>query len=139
MPSGKASWHGSSVAHAQWAANGLGEPDEVRMATATYRGEQDILATFISERCLVGPALKTKAGDIYSDYAKWAEEAGGCATQRRLGKLSSSAVSSDTPNNGVWYRGSRVEGYPMSSNSRKGRNPRNQFSSSRSTCGAHGR
>ena len=35
----------------EWAAHGLGEPDEVRMATAAYRSEQDVLATFFAERC----------------------------------------------------------------------------------------
>ena len=36
-----------------WQEHGLGEPDEVRQATSEYRGEQDVLATFIAERCEV--------------------------------------------------------------------------------------
>jgi putative DNA primase/helicase len=39
--------------HMDWLQNGLGEPEEVTQATAAYRGEQDVLAAFIDDMCVV--------------------------------------------------------------------------------------
>jgi putative DNA primase/helicase len=55
----------------QWQQAGLGEPDEVRQATAAYQAEQDTLAGFIASCCFVHREAKCKAGallDAYTEY-----------------------------------------------------------------------
>jgi putative DNA primase/helicase len=44
--------------HMDWLQNGLGEPEEVTQATAAYRGEQDVLAAFIDDMCVVRPDVR---------------------------------------------------------------------------------
>jgi putative DNA primase/helicase len=90
----------------EWAEHGLGEPDEVRMATAAYRGEQDILATFLAERCEVNSLFQVKASSLYGDYAKWAEHAGEYVlSQRRFGQAIGERGFEKHVSNGTWYRG----------------------------------
>lgn len=70
----------------KWRREGLGEPEEVRTATAQYRAEQDVLATFLAECCVVTPEAWAKFADLYDAYAAWCEESGETAeTKRRFG------------------------------------------------------
>lgn len=57
-------------------ANGLGAPETVTAATADYRAESDILGHFLAERCVVGPTTSARAGELYAEYAQWAEAGG---------------------------------------------------------------
>lgn len=59
-----------------WYRHGLGTPDEVRQATAAYRGEMDPLADFFADRCVLDPAAHVPAADLYSNYTDWAKHAG---------------------------------------------------------------
>src|ERR687893_3040984 len=70
----------------EWQREGLGEPEKVRAATEGYRAEQDVLAAFIEERCIVGSEAWVKFSDLYGAYQHWCGEAGEKAeTKRRLG------------------------------------------------------
>jgi putative DNA primase/helicase len=51
-----------------WQANGLGEPDEVRQATAEYQAEQDTLAAFIRECCFVHQDAKCRSSALLDAY-----------------------------------------------------------------------
>jgi len=70
-----------------WQLEGLGMPDEVRLATAAYRGEMDILGDFLSERCVVDVFESVTAADLYTAYADWSKKAGEahCLTKKALG------------------------------------------------------
>lgn len=57
-------------------AHGLGVPETVTAATADYRAESDILGHFLAERCVVGPTTSAQAGELYAEYAQWAEASG---------------------------------------------------------------
>jgi putative DNA primase/helicase len=59
--------------HADWKANGLGEPDAVADATDTYRGESDAVGRYLAERCM--PHGEVRSSDLFADYQKW------CATE----------------------------------------------------------
>jgi putative DNA primase/helicase len=59
-----------------WQREGLGVPDEVRVATADYQAEMDTLGTFVGERCILDAQARTPIGDLYADYTEWAKEAG---------------------------------------------------------------
>jgi putative DNA primase/helicase len=60
----------------EWQRNGLGNPEEVAEATACYRSEMDVLASFIQDRCIQGRNLEASAKDLYCAFSAWAEEAG---------------------------------------------------------------
>lgn len=70
----------------EWRRGGLGEPEEVRNATASYRAEQDVLATFMEERCVVTPNASAPATPLYQAYKSWCEESGEkVETQKKFG------------------------------------------------------
>lgn len=54
-----------------WQRLGLGEPEEVTMATDAYRAEQDQLAGFLDERCVVGPEFQVRASALRDAYEEW--------------------------------------------------------------------
>ncbi len=51
-----------------WLRNGLRVPAAVSDATEGYRKEQDSLAAFIEEECVLGLGQKAKAGVMYQSY-----------------------------------------------------------------------
>jgi putative DNA primase/helicase len=54
-----------------WQRDGLGEPDEVRIATAAYQDEQDTLGQFIRECCFVHRGARCKATALFDAYQNW--------------------------------------------------------------------
>ncbi len=67
----------------EWRREGLGESEEVRVATAEYRAEQDVLAAFIEEVCVVRPEAWVRFADLHGAYAAWCEEARERAENKR--------------------------------------------------------
>jgi putative DNA primase/helicase len=59
-----------------WQEHGLGEPEEVRTATAAYREESDVLATFLAECCEIEAEAWTRASELYRAYGRWCDESG---------------------------------------------------------------
>ena len=57
-----------------WQAEGILEPEEVRVATENYRAEQDVVAGFLGECCVTGDNKKAAAGDLYDSYRRWCQE-----------------------------------------------------------------
>ncbi len=66
-----------------WQREGLGEPEEVKAATAEYRAEMDVLAGFIEERCVTRPGAWAKFADLYAEYETWCRESGELAEKKR--------------------------------------------------------
>lgn len=58
----------------KWQKEGLGEPDEVKEAVATYRASQDILHDYKEENFVVGSTETAKVKDTYSNYLDWAKD-----------------------------------------------------------------
>ena len=50
---------------------GLAEPEEVRVATAEYRENEDTFADFISLMCNLDPTLSCESSSLYEAYRKW--------------------------------------------------------------------
>jgi putative DNA primase/helicase len=72
----------------EWQAGGLSEPPAVSEATADYRAEMDVLADFLGERCLVDPAIRVKAGDLYRAYSEWCKDTGShTLSMNKFGRL----------------------------------------------------
>jgi putative DNA primase/helicase len=60
----------------EWQANGLQYPDEVTAATAEYRAREDVLARFLSDRCITGPGMRSKASQLMTAYVEWCGQTG---------------------------------------------------------------
>ena len=50
---------------------GLDPPEAVRRATAGYREDQDALAAWIEECCLVGPGYEATVAALRTSYEDW--------------------------------------------------------------------
>jgi P4 family phage/plasmid primase-like protien len=74
-----------------WQQHGLPTPAAVTEATATYRTEQDRLARFLDDVCLMGRGMQTKASVLYATYRRWCEDEGeqGVESQNAFGLLMS--------------------------------------------------
>jgi len=59
-----------------WQERGLEMPEEVRDATAAYRRDEDLLADFLADRCIVDPMASVAAADLRAAYVDWAEKVG---------------------------------------------------------------
>ncbi|AEG14986.1 phage/plasmid primase, P4 family [Desulfofundulus kuznetsovii DSM 6115] len=59
-----------------WQRDGLGVPEEVKAATESYRQEQDVLAAFLNECCIINPLAKVAARNLYKAYVDWCGENG---------------------------------------------------------------
>ena len=60
----------------EWREEGLGEPDEVREATAEYRVEMDVLGEFLDACCIVQANAESKSAELYKVYKEWSEDGG---------------------------------------------------------------
>jgi putative DNA primase/helicase len=95
----------------EWQAGGLNEPEEVQIATSEYRGEQDVIAAFIRDRCQVDPEYECRAGDLYAAYRQWHEasgESGKPMSGRRFGEELPKKGYPKKTSNGRWYEGIQV-------------------------------
>ncbi len=59
-----------------WQRDSLGMPDGVRVATAMYRAEMDVLGSFIDECCLIDDACWTYTGPLNDAYKSWCDQNG---------------------------------------------------------------
>lgn len=56
-----------------WQDRGLDPPECVRVATDEYRQDSDLLADFITERCITEPYRSATGSDLFKAYRQWAE------------------------------------------------------------------
>ncbi len=59
-----------------WQSEGLGMPEAVTQANASYRSDMDTLAGFMEDRCVVEPNASAAASDLYGAYRHWCDDAG---------------------------------------------------------------
>jgi putative DNA primase/helicase len=62
--------------YTKWKANGLGIPDKVKIATAQYFDDMDIISGFIKERCNTSDEIEIKANDLYNAFKQYLNETG---------------------------------------------------------------
>jgi putative DNA primase/helicase len=68
-----------------WQASGdLEVPGEVRVATAAYRAEEDVIAGFLEDCCFVAPHLKVRSSDLYAAYIPWCKDMGEAPCSQKL-------------------------------------------------------
>jgi putative DNA primase/helicase len=54
-----------------WQINGMQTPEEVRIATADYRKEQDVFEDFLATECHRVTTARCAAADLYITYERW--------------------------------------------------------------------
>jgi putative DNA primase/helicase len=54
-----------------WQREGLAEPQAVIDATSQYRQQEDTLAGFLEECCILGPDQQERTGELLTAYLKW--------------------------------------------------------------------
>ena len=59
-----------------WQRVGLKEPREVTVATLAYRQEEDILAEYIQDCCVLKVTAAVAKADLYENYKQWCENTG---------------------------------------------------------------
>jgi putative DNA primase/helicase len=89
-----------------WQGQGLNPPEAITRATTAYKTEEDVIAQFLEEKCVILPGAKIKASAFYLAYKTWAREYGwrlmkGAAFGRRVNELFERRRRSD----GFWYLG----------------------------------
>ena len=60
----------------EWQRGGLGTPQEVVKATASYRDEMDTLADFIQECCVVADGASERAQTLWKRWEAWCQDTG---------------------------------------------------------------
>ena len=59
-----------------WQRNGMQTPEEVMVATEGYRQDQDVLAEYIAERCILAEDASVRPMELYADYVTWSKAIG---------------------------------------------------------------
>lgn len=60
----------------EWQQRGLGVPQAVADATEEYRQEQDILAVFLEDQCVIERTASAPTSALYKAYTTWCEAGG---------------------------------------------------------------
>ncbi len=60
----------------EWQRDGLGMPEAVRLATAEFFAEQDLLAQWLTERCEQKATFTAASASLYRNWTHWAQERG---------------------------------------------------------------
>jgi putative DNA primase/helicase len=87
----------------EWQTNGLNPPKAVVDATAEYRAEQDVIAEFLKEECVVSDQLSARATPLHERYKQ--REGSVAMSQRAFGKAMTERGFVRSTNNGTVYKG----------------------------------
>lgn len=92
---------------------GLDPPEAVRSATAGYREDQDVLAPFLSERCIEAEEATVRAGELYGAYCIWSDYQKLGKDERLsrtlFGRKMSERFTKGKDNKGAYYNGIGLE------------------------------
>jgi putative DNA primase/helicase len=55
----------------EWQRQELGMPEEIKAATKAYREEEDVLARFLDECCVIDPKVSATGNTIHNAFTKW--------------------------------------------------------------------
>jgi len=89
-----------------WQKEGLNPPPKVKMATAQYRKDEDILKRFIEEGCITGETYSVRAGGFYEAYTQWAKDNGELPiNSKEFGEYMTKTFEWKKDNKGKLYHG----------------------------------
>lgn len=58
----------------QWQNHGLAEPNQVIDATTAFRGESDMLGSFLEERCLLNDYAHVRSSELFATWIAWCKK-----------------------------------------------------------------
>lgn len=94
-----------------WQKEGLNPPEQVRVATESYRTDEDTLGAFVSECCSLGENLHVRANAYYEAYKVWSAQNGLDALSGVLfGREMKKRFASHPDRNGIVYLGVALKG-----------------------------
>jgi len=95
-----------------WRDRGLADPAAVTKATADYQAESDVLARFISDRCLTGSHFHVRSSDLFAAWSRWctAEGEEGGTNKAFTSALLNRGFDKRTTNVGVVWDGLGLAG-----------------------------
>lgn len=71
---------------AQWRRTGLSPPASVLQSAEDYFDDEDLVGQWIEERCVLGPAHRASARELFQSWCAWATDAGAeGGSQKTLG------------------------------------------------------
>jgi putative DNA primase/helicase len=90
-----------------WQRDGLPTPKAVHDATEEYRDQQDIMAAWLKDCCVIKKLADAKAADLYASYSAWCEANGERPEpQRRFGmRLTERGFQRQRRMVGIWWLG----------------------------------
>jgi putative DNA primase/helicase len=91
----------------EWQRIGLQPPEVVQQATQQYKADQDVLAQFFDEKCVIKPQAQVTAKTFYSTYEQWCSENGERSKSQTWlwPKLQERGIEKDKTRMGMNYRG----------------------------------
>ena len=95
---------------AEWLRHGLGAPAVVRVATADYFADQDMLVQWLAERCEADARGKAPSAALFRDWSHWAEARGEApGTQKVFSAALERRYAKDRRSEGVMFLGMRLK------------------------------
>jgi putative DNA primase/helicase len=96
-----------------WQKNGLAPPDAVTVATKKYLADQNVLLTWLNERCVRDPQATTPSSLLYADWKGWAEQrnefvGSNKSFTQRMEALGLEGVKRDTDRDGAKWIGIKL-------------------------------
>jgi putative DNA primase/helicase len=93
-----------------WQRDGLGGASSVADATAAYLTEQDVLAAWLDECCVLDAGARVKAADLYRSYLAWSEQSREPAlSQKALApRLRDRGFTNKRTESARWWHGLRL-------------------------------
>ena len=92
--------------------NGFVEPECVKLATGDYRNQEDELASFETDCCVIGPQYMATSKKLFDAYVGW----GGKKNRTVFGKAMSERYSKREPVSGEFRKQTIYDGIALSSN-----------------------
>lgn len=90
----------------EWYRTGLATPDAVLLDTFDYRLQQDRIAEFLADRCVIGRDYRVQARDLYQAYCRWMAEGSETPLSNRVfGEKMKRKHPYKRMNSGGWYLG----------------------------------
>ncbi len=91
----------------EWQKHGMMTPISVLAATKSYRDEEDVIASFLAERCKKGAGMRCRASVLYEAFKTWQEQNGEdqIPKQKVFGTAMSAHGFTRIKSSGWWYEG----------------------------------
>jgi len=91
-----------------WYREGLTDPEAVKVATAAYRSESDVIGKFLNDCCVLGDLekFKVKFSNLHESLDRWCKDVGDSTpTKRTVTDALEEQGFKRLVSNGLWFKG----------------------------------